>query len=472
MNFISISSPALNSYGATVFSVDLRYDLRSSCKPRWCNRPLVVCVNRVHKGLIAGLSSSCRDSGTLVVRILAFNLGKPGSIPNEVAPGFSQGVIVLDDVAGWRFFQGSPFPPSFHYGTAPYSPRSYHVGSQDLNVKSLLNLFTHSLASQKQPSDAHKTPNDQMKRCQERKNNIEASERVNVYVFSQNKRQCPLHSHTPFLRVKTALAFLMYATGCLRVLKERGGYGDTFYGLYDFVEGKLSLSPRDFSELTTRNTALHAIPALNWSSPDLSPIEHLWDELDRRVRARQARPKSITQLTEWLQEEWRRIPVDALQTLVESMPDRVAAVIATRACSPPTKANRVQSWPGHRIFSSGNRAGRCRRSAGFLDDLPFPPPFHSAAPPYSPQSSSSALKTSLLTAAQISPLTHSLINTKLLHMSSIETSDADLAPREWGHSKGWSSHTSHYTLHCDVAISRARIDLHVFRGALLQLALN
>ncbi|KAJ8876206.1 hypothetical protein PR048_024116 [Dryococelus australis] len=42
------------------------------------------------------------------------------------------------------------------------------------------------------------------------------------------------------------------------------------------------------------------------------------------------RPKSIAQLMEWLQEEWRRIPVDVLQTLVESMPDRVAAVIATR----------------------------------------------------------------------------------------------------------------------------------------------
>ncbi|KAJ8866266.1 hypothetical protein PR048_032109 [Dryococelus australis] len=58
-------------------------------------------------------------------------------------------------------------------------------------------------------------------------------------------------------------------------------------------------------------------------SPDLNPIEHLWDELDRRVRARQARPKSIAKLMEWLQEEWRRIPVDVLQTLVESMPDRV-----------------------------------------------------------------------------------------------------------------------------------------------------
>ncbi|KAJ8881970.1 hypothetical protein PR048_018458 [Dryococelus australis] len=71
---------------------------------------------------------------------------------------------------------------------------------------------------------------------------------------------------------------------------------------------------------------------LDWptQSSELNPIEHLWDELDRRVRARQARQKSIAQLMEWLQEEWRRTPVDVLQTLVESMPDRVAAVIAAR----------------------------------------------------------------------------------------------------------------------------------------------
>ncbi|KAJ8884562.1 hypothetical protein PR048_016419 [Dryococelus australis] len=42
------------------------------------------------------------------------------------------------------------------------------------------------------------------------------------------------------------------------------------------------------------------------------------------------RPKSIVQLMEWLQEELRRVPMDVLQTLVESMPDRVAAVIAAR----------------------------------------------------------------------------------------------------------------------------------------------
>ncbi|KAJ8895321.1 hypothetical protein PR048_000646 [Dryococelus australis] len=36
------------------------------------------------------------------------------------------------------------------------------------------------------------------------------------------------------------------------------------------------------------------------------------------------------------------------------------------------------------IFASGNRAGRCRWSAVFLGDLPFLPPSHSGAAPYSP----------------------------------------------------------------------------------------
>ncbi|KAJ8875980.1 hypothetical protein PR048_023888 [Dryococelus australis] len=57
-----------------------------------------------------------------------------------------------------------------------------------------------------------------------------------------------------------------------------------------------------------------------------------------------------------------------------------------------------------RIFACGNRAGLCLWSAGFLGDLPFLPPFHSGAAPYSPQSPTSALKTSMLRAVQISSL--------------------------------------------------------------------
>jgi transposase len=39
-------------------------------------------------------------------------------------------------------------------------------------------------------------------------------------------------------------------------------------------------------------------------SPDLNPTEHLWDELEQRLRYRPHRPTSLTALATALQEEW------------------------------------------------------------------------------------------------------------------------------------------------------------------------
>ncbi|KAJ8895465.1 hypothetical protein PR048_000798 [Dryococelus australis] len=86
-----------------------------------------------------------------------------------------------------------------------------------------------------------------------------------------------------------------------------------------------------------------------------------------------------------------------LGTCIMHTESQMVATVAERlACSPPTKAIRVQCSVGSlRIFACGNRAGRCYWSAGFLGDLPFPPSFHSGATPYSPQSPSSVLKSSM-----------------------------------------------------------------------------
>ena len=63
------------------------------------------------------------------------------------------------------------------------------------------------------------------------------------------------------------------------------------------------------------------IDVLPWPalSPDLSPIEHLWDELDRRVTRRNPQPESLLQLRAALLEEWNNIPQPAIQRLIASM---------------------------------------------------------------------------------------------------------------------------------------------------------
>ncbi|KAJ8890719.1 hypothetical protein PR048_010228 [Dryococelus australis] len=78
-------------------------------------------------------------------------------------------------------------------------------------------------------------------------------------------------------------------------------------------------------------------------------------------------------------------------------------IVERLACSPPAKATRIT--PYFRMWDS------CRTMplvGGFSRNLPFPPPLHPGAAPYSPQSHVSALKTSMFRAVQIScfSLTH------------------------------------------------------------------
>ena len=43
-------------------------------------------------------------------------------------------------------------------------------------------------------------------------------------------------------------------------------------------------------------------------SPDLNPIEHLWDELESRLHTWPNRPTSVPDLTNALVVEWKQVP--------------------------------------------------------------------------------------------------------------------------------------------------------------------
>ncbi|GFS67666.1 transposable element Tc3 transposase [Trichonephila clavipes] len=60
-------------------------------------------------------------------------------------------------------------------------------------------------------------------------------------------------------------------------------------------------------------------------SPDLSPVEHVWDQLKRQMPS----CHSVHGLKLAVQDLWAHLPQDNIRCLINSMPDRVAACIAT-----------------------------------------------------------------------------------------------------------------------------------------------
>ncbi len=74
------------------------------------------------------------------------------------------------------------------------------------------------------------------------------------------------------------------------------------------------------------------IDVLPWPalSPDMSPIEHLWDMLDRRIRQRRHQPETLGELREAILVEWRNIPHRAIQRLIGSMRRRCRALLDAR----------------------------------------------------------------------------------------------------------------------------------------------
>ena len=87
--------------------------------------------------------------------------------------------------------------------------------------------------------------------------------------------------------------------------------------------------PKHTAKTNKRFTSQNNIKVLPWpsQSPDLNPMENLWSEIKLRLTLRKDRPKSLDDLFEHVQQEWKALPSSYLKSIVFSMPRRIQAVI-------------------------------------------------------------------------------------------------------------------------------------------------
>ncbi|EFN67918.1 Transposable element Tc1 transposase, partial [Camponotus floridanus] len=81
----------------------------------------------------------------------------------------------------------------------------------------------------------------------------------------------------------------------------------------------------------TRFFQEHNITSLDHpaNSPNLNPIEYIWDEMERRLRRREQQPQNFDDLAEIFKQIWNEIPQELIRRCI-NMRERLQAVIEQR----------------------------------------------------------------------------------------------------------------------------------------------
>ncbi|KAI2646769.1 Transposable element Tcb1 transposase [Labeo rohita] len=104
---------------------------------------------------------------------------------------------------------------------------------------------------------------------------------------------------------------------------------EKLYGDEDFIF-QHDLAPAHSAKTTGKWFTDHGITVLNWpaNSPDLNPIENLWDIVKRKLR--DARPNTLDELKAAIEASWASITPQQCHRLIASMPRRIEAVISAK----------------------------------------------------------------------------------------------------------------------------------------------
>lgn len=90
--------------------------------------------------------------------------------------------------------------------------------------------------------------------------------------------------------------------------------------------------PKHKSRIASEWLREKEIEVLEWpsQSPDLNPIEHVWDYMKRRLSDYETAPVGMIELWNRIEAEWERIPEGFCSGLIESIPRRMAAVLKAK----------------------------------------------------------------------------------------------------------------------------------------------
>ncbi len=80
-------------------------------------------------------------------------------------------------------------------------------------------------------------------------------------------------------------------------------------------------------------------------SPDLNPIEHIWDVMEREIHIMDVQTTNLQQLCDAMMTIWTKISEECFQHLVESMPRIIKAVLKAKVVQPGTRKVFLIKWP-------------------------------------------------------------------------------------------------------------------------------
>ena len=88
--------------------------------------------------------------------------------------------------------------------------------------------------------------------------------------------------------------------------------------------------PKHTSKIMKNWFADKHIKVMDWppQSPDMNVIEHLWSIIKQKIAKR--KPSNLEQLDEAIKKEWNQFDSKFTNSLVESMPRRILALLKAR----------------------------------------------------------------------------------------------------------------------------------------------